>query len=355
MKRNGFCKKCISRRTPALLLALALLCCACLPGAAVELTKPCSITLNLGSGFAEDLGGAALVADVYQIAAAEELPGQDAYELRALAPFEALPVAAVQTQDEAEALSRAAGYLALREAAPVVTEAALGRPIDTTDGGEPLLPGLYLVLVHLAGESDYTVYGETSDTLIATTANAGDYCYAFAPLLLSLPTKQGEDGTLVTTDLPGEWQYDLTAVLKAERSPRYGALEITKTLLACAEDRPGLFVFEVEAVLDGVTVYSDVFNLRFEQAGQQTLLIEHLPVGAVVTVTEVYAGVCYASVGSSEQSVVISAEQTQQAAFVNDYAPTANQGGGIENTFTFGNNGSWDCTQDPAPGSQEAP
>lgn len=340
------------RKTFALLLAPALLLCACLTGSALDWSQSLSITVGLGDAeYAEELKDAGLVCDLYQLASAVERPGEDGFRFQLLMPYTELPLDTAQTQEDFAALAGQAGLLALSEGTPLVSGAELDRPIETTDSGSPLPAGLYLLLVHLRGETDYAVPAEDGRTLFATSACAGDYRYFFSPQLLSIPTKESTDGAPVTTDQPGEWIYELSAVLKAEREPRFGALEIVKTLQSCSAEHPGLFIFSVEAELDGESVYSDVVCLCFDAAGQQSIRIERLPVGATVTVSEVYEGVSYALVSVGTQSVQIEAAATQRVEFVNEYAPSPNKGGGIENTFTWDQAEGWNCAQDPAPGA----
>ena len=88
-----------------------------------------------------------------------------------------------------------------------------------------------------------------------------------------------------------EWLYDPVIGLKAEREEQYGSLIIEKTLSSYNESLGSVdFVFQVEADKNGEAVRSTVERIRFNGAGTQSVVVDRIPVGAQVTVTEVYSG-----------------------------------------------------------------
>ena len=115
----------VGHKTIGLLLAFTLLLSCAGFGWAVELSHPCTVTVRVDdSAYAEALQAAELTVDLYQIAAATERPGEDAYGFQLLAPFTALAL----EQDDLTALARSAAWLAVTEGTPLVTEAPAEQP-----------------------------------------------------------------------------------------------------------------------------------------------------------------------------------------------------------------------------------
>lgn len=337
MKRRNGQQNNALRTALAFGLALALvLSCTCL-GWAVDLSRACSVTVSLGSGeLAEELREAELVVELYRVAGAMARADEDAFDFEALAPFTALDLSAPQTQEDWNALAYQAANIARTDGEPVVENA----PAETaiTD----LSPGLYLLLVHGRDVDEITESGET-------VAYAGAYRYLFAPQLLVLPTKTAAEDGSVNTAYPGEWIYDATVFLKPEREQAYDSLQILKTLTGCNENNPAVFVFSIEATLNGETVYSDVVMVEFTGAGTQEVRIEQIPIGATVTVTECYSGAGYQLASAGTQTVTITADAPNTVQFTNDYVGSPNGLRGIDNHFVFEEDSGWACTQTPAP------
>ena len=174
-----------------------------------------------------------------------------------------------------------------------------------------LQPGLYLVMTD--------------------SVRSPEYIYSFTPYLLSLP------GNYYSEEHPDDsWQYSVTVGLKPEQELRYGSLEIIKTLEAYNATLGGAdFIFSVEAVRQGKTVYSDVVSLSFDGPGTKRVLIDRLPAGSLVTVTEVYSGSCYVLTSPGSQDTQIQADQVSQAAFSNTYDEENNGGSSIVNRFIY--------------------
>ncbi len=156
-----------------------------------------------------------------------------------------------------------------------------------------------------------------------------------------------------------EWNYNnVTITLKSSAEHRYGYLDIAKTLKTYNESLGAAsFVYQVEAVLDGETVFSNVYSMEFTGAGNQVISIADendmpiIPAGATVTVTEVYSGASYQMTASSytmnekEAKPVIVADETLVANFTNDYDEELQLGGiSIVNNFELNENGEYEYT-----------
>ena len=127
---------------------------------------------------------------------------------------------------------------------------------------------------------------------------------------------------------------------------RNGSLKIFKLFESYEDHSPVNCVFRVTAVLDDETIYDDTLSLQIDAAGMYELPIENIPVGAKVTVTEVYAGGSYKLNEGSEtsQTIVLSDDiEENVVTFANGYTGGGINGYGIVNTYTQGFNG-WTWT-----------
>ena len=172
------------------------------------------------------------------------------------------------------------------------------------------------------------------------------YTYSFTSYILYAPTSEyivsGTGSDDWQTDLNGN--YAVSFNLKSEAAQRYGSLDIVKTLDTFNQSLgKASFVFDVEATLDGKSVFSNVYTLVFNGAGSQTLTVKDIPAGAEVTVTEVYSGASYTQVATAtdlernEQKVLtadIVADSTATVGFENDFDNRLEVGSiAVENTF----------------------
>lgn len=319
------------KRKGNLLLAFVLAVCAvlatpALDGAAkaVDVSKSCTLTVSPGGAdFAEDLAKANVVIDLYKVADAVEDDGYDTYNYKFLGGYTGLKYSGKPDNAEWTALAKEAAKIALNGDSPVIKDAPVNKAMNIPGCG------LYLIIARGADIADYvTAEGNT-------IARTPEYTYTFAPSLVSLPSKEADENGNINTAGDGEWIYDLSVTLKPERDQRNGSLEIVKTLQTYESKDPATFVFEVNAVLDGRLVYSDVVSLSFTQPGQKSKLIENLPVGAVVTVKEIYSGAVYQLVTAEEQTVEILANEVAYAAFTNDYDNSDKGGGAVINQFDY--------------------
>jgi hypothetical protein len=313
-------------------------------GAALNLDTPCTLTVKAGSEeFSEDLTQADLVLDVYWVAEATPLAGQDSYGFQMRPLYETLTVPDSEDTDSWRDLAQEAAALALAEDIPLVAEGLPGQPLDTE-----LSPGLYLIVAHSQGQEAQvaTITDDQGQEWRVTQVNTGEYTYSFQPELVALPGKPVDDEGTMNTANPGQWIYDQTVTLKPEQTRRFGALEIVKTLQSY--DTTGgevTFVFSVEAVKDEATVYSDVVAMTFYGPGQKSVLLENIPVGAEVTVSEVYSGAGYRLVSSETQTSVIALDEISQVTFENDYDNGRNKGHGLVNHFEYDPANGWQWQQ----------
>lgn len=207
----------------------------------------------------------------------------------------------------------------------------------TLEGGKGeitgLAPGMYLV--------------------VADEVKSSYFTYTFKESLISLPNNYWYNG-----GGNDDWVYELTGSnaigLKPDREERLGSLEINKTLTSYNATVGGAtFVFHVNVEkLDG-TVTNNVYKMEFNGAGNDKLIINDLPAGATVTVTEEYTGASYRlSPDNGPQVTKIIAEEEEgnpvSVSFVNEYNGGQNGGTGIVNRF-YMKDGSVDCKNDLKP------
>ncbi len=382
MKKKGICQ------AAALFLAFGLCLVRPLTGSAVEggqgtfrldlENNKCSLTVEAvqpgaSQEWEEDVEKADLAVDLYRVAEAVKMPGADSNRSQSEGSYEANPNSRLSGPDtyfykldefyekaglslpkefgesEWEELAREAALLALDPQHP-------DTPVKTGKPGEELgdlSGGLYLIVARGESMTDPVVFREEEGqpASVATLARSPLNTYTFKPQIVSLPMKDPTADSTTSTADPGPWIYNVTAYLKPEAENRYGSLEIVKTLRTYETKEPGIFVFQIEAVLGGQTVYSDVESLIFTEAGQQTIRIENkFPAGATVTVTEIYEGGTYEVQSAKEQTVQIVAEDFVRAEFVNDHTEDRKGGHGIINQFDYtgtGEHDGWDWKSDP--------
>lgn len=275
---------------------------------AVETGRKCSVTVEL-DGTSEELKSLSIPVKLYKVAEVSEsgtytmLPG---YESLKLSEADSDMTAQEWEEKAKEASGLVKEQTPVADAGLTVTGGA-----GTADG---LTTGMYLVE--------------------AEEVESPEYTYTFSPFLLSLPNNYyGSGGS-------DDWVYDVTTGLKPEQEERMGDLEIEKTLTSYNATVGGAtFVFSVEAVKEEEVVYSDVVSMSFDQAGTRQVLVEDIPAGSEVTVTEVYSGSSYENTGAAAQTVEIMADGTSgspvQVSFTNAYDHGFNGGSGVVNHFGY--------------------
>lgn len=337
---------------------------------AVELGTACSLTVTVEpkemEGGPQEMPDVAL--DLYKIADAVPVEGQDTYsystDSESQKIYAGLALNGVESKE---------GWQQLAQQAADITFSSGKAPYATVEDLEndrltaaDLGAGLYLMIArgrNLTAD-EYIVRntaaeGET-DGLITTVAYSGSYVFTYEPQLVSLPTKEADEEGNIMTSNSGEWIYNAAAVLKPELSGRFAALRIDKELLSYRTGNPATFVFLVEAALEGEIVYSNVVSMDFNEAGSQSELIaDKIPVGAEVTVTEVYSGVTYriAEGGQAVRNIILNNIGPDEegfsniVSFRNEYDGTGRNGSAITNHFEYTDDGAglvWNWTQIPA-------
>lgn len=324
------------KRGLAVVLAVALVLSAfVLPKAyaasKVVTSTKCSIEINVSTLKFKELSTVPVIVNLYKVANISELG-----EYTGTGAFESLDFTDVDDKITAEAWKTKADA-----AKALVTEDLEKTATITLDAGtgtaSNLDTGLYLI--------------------DAQTAESETNKYEFQPYLISLPNNYynatGND----------TWDYNLTGEdaigLKPAKSDLLGDLEIVKTLDAYNETIDGAtFVFQVEAVKKDAdtgeekNVYSNVVSMRFKGPGTEKLVIEDIPAGAVVTVTEIYTGASYELTSEASKTETIVADQMKTVTFDNTFNNELKGGNGIVNSFIYDDtNGSWThkATEDSTP------
>lgn len=268
----------------------------------IDTDRDCSVSFQLDGTF-QELESLEIPVKLYQVAKVDE-----AGDYETLTGFESLDLESVDHETTAREWEEKAS-----QAVQIIEKNGNIQPIPATveEGVQNLSTGMYLVEAQQVQSPEYT--------------------YSFTPYLLALPDNYYSD-----TNPDDSWVYDVTTGLKPEQEVRYGSIQINKTLDTYNATLGGAsFIFSVEAVKDGETVYSDVVSLVFDGPGTRSVEVGNIPAGAQVTVTEVYSGSSYQIVGNDAATAVISAETPAQVSFANTYDGSNNGGSSIVNHFTY--------------------
>lgn len=187
--------------------------------------------------------------------------------------------------------------------------------------------------------------------IVADEVKTPYFTYSFKESLISLPNNYWYNSQ------SDEWIYNLTGKnavgLKPDREERKGDLVINKTLTSYNATVGGAtFVFHVNVEKRDGTVTNNVYKMEFNGAGNDKLIINDLPAGAKVTVTEAYTGASYKQVPDEDQKTTIIAQEEEgnpvSVSFVNEYNGGQNGGTGIVNRL-YMKDGSVDCENDLKP------
>lgn len=279
----------------------------------IDTTKPCSFTLQVADGgaYAGELRKITLNVKLYRVASVD---GNGEYTLTE--GFESLEIKNMTHGEEMwEQAAEEAKEFAEGRSADAEFQIVNGR--GTT---EELKAGMYLVVV------------EKGTTEL--------YEYRFQPYFVALPDNPYYHSGHQEENV---WQYDVTGFFKPERNPRYGSLRIRKNLRAYNTSLKDVtFVFQVEGVDgEGNSVYSNVVSTTHSAAGEKEVVIENLPAGTTVTVTEIYSGASYRLETAQEQTVTISAEDVAGVEFTNTYDDELTPGYGVTNHFDYDADAGW--------------
>lgn len=283
----------------------------------IDLSKSCSLTLNVADSgsYAEDLADAKLHANLYLVASVDENGTYTVSEDYVSLELEKIMYEGSSQSEKAT------------EAAKIAADKTADAEITLEEGtgtAENLKAGMYLVVVEK---------GETTT-----------YEYTFSPYFICLP-----DNLYTRTGNPEDnyYQYDVTGGLKPERGEKYGQLKVCKTLTSYnASLQDVTFVFQIEGVDEnGTLVYSNVVSTTHNGPGTKEVLVDHIPAGITVTVTEVYSGASYTVSGSATGSAVIAADNIAMVAFTNTYSDALVPGYGVTNHFEYDENEGWKWSQ----------
>lgn len=291
---------------------------------AVDVSKPCSLTLSVPDTglYAEDLAGTELDVELYRVASLASSGAYTSTEAFASLKIEDISAGAEEWENTA------------RAAAKLVQ--------DKVDEGKALVPDAEFSIMNGKGSAEGL---ETGMYLVMVKdAVTEKHEYSFNPYIIALPDNLYYQSGDVADDI---WLYDAEGGLKPEQKPRYGSLKIRKTLSEFNETlRDTTFVFQVEGVDEnGKTVYSNVVSTTHNAAGTREAVIDKIPAGTTVTVTEVYSGASYKPESPTEATVTIVADQVMQADFTNTYSGKLIPGYGVTNRFDHNEDGSWKWTQ----------
>ncbi|MGN0352864.1 MAG: DUF5979 domain-containing protein [Roseburia sp.] len=279
----------------------------------IDISKACSLILQVpdNSEYGKELSEVSLKANLYRIASVDK---DGTYT--STTEFQSLEIEKSElNQEKWEEIAEEAAGLAEGETADTQITIENG-----TGKAENLQTGMYLVMV----ENVITDLHE----------------YSFNPCLIALPDNLYYQTGKVENDV---WQYDAVCHLKPEQNPRYGSLKICKTLTSYNTSLGDVtFVFQVEGVdEEGNTVYSNVVSTTHGEAGTKEVVIEHIPAGTTVTVTEVYSGASYRLETEPEKTAVIAADEFVTVDFSNTYDDELTPGYGVTNHFEYSEDEGW--------------
>ncbi|RST83952.1 hypothetical protein C6W64_000120 [Blautia sp. SG-772] len=293
----------------------------------VETDKKCSLTFTLDDTEFDELRSLDIPVDVYKVADITEEAVYDTAKYTDFADLGLENVSSTTTAEEWAQMAEKAMNTVEDKGIEPTEKVKVTKPegaAESTGVINNLETGMYLVQ--------------------AETVQTSEYTYDFTPYLVSLPnnyySKENPDDT---------WEYNVTTGMKPQQTQRYGDLEIFKDLTEYnASLKDALFVFQVEGTRNDEQVYSDVVSIKFNQAGEKSVLVKHLPAGTKITVTEVYAGGSYSNTSGETQKTEIVAEgvtdHPASVSFTNTYNGKLIPGTGIVNHFE-NKDGEWSWEQ----------
>ena len=222
-KRNKILKK---AAVLALVSALLFLCAASVT-AADSNTEPTVTVTFRESTYLDSLEKAELKADLYLLAEAVERPGELAYDFRLVEPYTKLDLPTDDPEADWEAVAQAAISPALTDGTPLVSGAPVGTPINKTDAGDVLPPGIYLMLIRGKEPASYLENSPDGEGKV-TVAYSGEDKFLFAPELITLPARSSS----------GDLIFDLTAYPKFEHADI--TPEPSEPVVQTGDDTPSL-------------------------------------------------------------------------------------------------------------------
>ena len=354
----------------------------------VDLNADCELTLypcGADASFKTDIESAVMILDLYQIAVAKPVSGADSYDYTLAEAYSSLS----ELLKEARTMEHRDKWNVFAQQAAAIIKGSSGsgtaiEPFLTATkasgadsaviagtADRPFRAGLYLLVPHTDVSDYWREEQHGGESLLLSETYSDLYRYLYEPQLVSMPFKRESipTDTPVTTLETGGWYYGLKAYMKPQQEA-YADLWIEKTLSDYHGNSNAVFVFRVDAVLDGKNVYSKAFSVLFSRdvvSGVRYTVAKNVPIGATVTVEETYQGSSCTPVGQTvytgvmtENGLKVGETLFQPIPFVNE-GSGSNGGGGIENTYTYqesqagGSSGSWSGSQNMAPGWSSMP
>ena len=167
--------------------------------------------------------------------------------------------------------------------------------------------------------------GAEKTTLYTTRVVTEDYEYLYRPQLLTVPTKLDKTTPQYNTAF-GEWTNELIIYAKPTREANNGDLKIIKNVSNPGPD-PVDFVFEVTWKDKSNNDVVKVVTMSFQgETRKEYTLVNTVPIGTAVTVTEVHSGIGYTAV-TGPQTVTIEATP----------APAGSEPAAVPNVVEFSN------------------
>lgn len=297
---------------------------------AIDTKADCSLTVSVeDSDYKDDFNDMIIPVTLYRVADVDA-----AGRFTAVDPFAKVDfgnVGSTATADDWMKLAETAkGCLEGDPAVPeenvstVNVEKSQGAGGYATGTFEDLRTGMYLVVPADTYNADHTVK------------------YTFTPYLTALPSSE----YTLTGSGSEDWDYDTVVGLKAGEETQYGKLNITKVLTNYNETLGRTsFVFQIEGRDEtGTVVYSNVISTTHEGTEPKTVILDKIPAGLNVTVTEVYSGASYRVVGSDTDSDVIWSDSAVEAGTAGGKGPNGEAGVTFTNEYDGGNRGGYGVT-----------
>ena len=127
---------------------------------------------------------------------------------------------------------------------------------------------------------------------------------------------------------------------------KLGTITISKTIQHYETSNPVTFVYSVDAVKNSQTIYSDIVSITQETAGTKTTSLNDVPIGANITVREVYNGRWYTlSTPDTVNITLTDQNNSQTASFTADYNYQGFGGGiGKMTNFSYDTQSGWSAT-----------
>lgn len=302
----------------------------------------CSVTfLSGGADLMDDLQKADVILDIYQVASLLQESTLLEFQYQVLPSFDNVDLSNIESKDD----WITAAATALDNIIADTNNAIVPVTYDA-DGTYTMNAGVYLIVPHSRALTDKREYlqeitDDAGDSYYVSIASTDDCDYLYTPQMLVIPNLiQDQNGHI-------EWNDQLTIVLKPNPFYHTGDLIIIKNTEGFQSSDAQTFVFQVEAYLTenekAEHVFSDTVSAQIAGNGQQTIEIpKRIPVGAEVTVTEIYHGAnAKPKNGVSERQTVIQQDIPAVVEFTNIPTDTHTEENVIVNTFQFSSTEGW--------------